>query len=237
MGNPGVLVRVLGVHAHEVSLDADSCTSTHLAFSSSSAIPPPNPPAHFARTHFFLSFNFISTVSNPDANLTYSQGVAICIGGLGMLVASDEITDKSWEALARGKGDGFMVAGATLYGISELPFLSFVPTTSTNLSSSTANASEEFFVRKRPLYEVVGQLGMWGFLICGAQAAGLEHEDMKTASWNGATSAFHISLYFAGVSILTTYSRIVDRVHSCDAHPVHRRTPPLSHGLLSVLQS
>lgn len=36
--------------------------------------------------------------------------------------------------------------------------------------------------------EVVGQLGMFGFLICGAQAAGLEHEGMKTATWNGATS-------------------------------------------------
>ena len=51
-----------------------------------------------------------------------------------------------------------------------------------------ANATEEFFVRKSPLYEVVGQLGMWGVLINGIQAAGLEHKDMTTASWNGATS-------------------------------------------------
>lgn len=36
---------------------------------------------------------------------------------------------------------------------------------------------------------------MWGFLICGAQAAGLEHNDMKTATWNGATSA-PFCLYF-----------------------------------------
>ena len=62
------------------------------------------------------------------------QGVLICVGGLGMLVVSDVITDKSWEAIARGKGDAFMVAGATLYGFT--------------------NATEEFFVRKRPLYEV-----------------------------------------------------------------------------------
>lgn len=46
------------------------------------------------------------------------QGVFICIGGLGMLVASDEITQKGWEAISKGKGDGFMIAGATLYGIS-----------------------------------------------------------------------------------------------------------------------
>ena len=43
-------------------------------------------------------------------------------------------------------------------------------------------------MRKSPLYEVVGQLGMWGVLINGIQAAGLEHHDMTTASWNGATS-------------------------------------------------
>ena len=52
----------------------------------------------------------------------------------------------------------------------------------------TANATEEFFVRRSPLYEVVGQLGMWGVLINGIQAAGLEHKDMTTASWNGKTS-------------------------------------------------
>ena len=53
---------------------------------------------------------------------------------------------------------------------------------------SSANATEEFFVRQSPLYEVVGQLGMWGMIINGVQAAGLEHNGMRTASWNGATS-------------------------------------------------
>lgn len=51
-----------------------------------------------------------------------------------------------------------------------------------------ANATEEFFVRRSPLYEVVGQLGMWGTIINGIQAAGLEHGAMKTATWNGANS-------------------------------------------------
>ena len=53
-----------------------------------------------------------------------------------------------------------------------------------------ANAAEEFFVRQSPLYEVVGQLGMWGTLINGIQAAGLEHNGMKTATWNGAVGEF-----------------------------------------------
>ena len=47
--------------------------------------------------------------------------MVICIGGLGMLVASDEMTDKDWPALSRAKGDVFMLVGATLYGFSAYP--------------------------------------------------------------------------------------------------------------------
>ena len=47
------------------------------------------------------------------------QGVAVCIGGLVMLFASDLITNKNYKALNKGKGDGFMILGATLYGFSE----------------------------------------------------------------------------------------------------------------------
>ncbi|KAG6895856.1 hypothetical protein C0992_011995 [Termitomyces sp. T32_za158] len=113
---------------------------------------------------------FVSWVyMRPRYHWTQILGVLICIAGLGLLVASDQLTDKDWTALDRAKGDGFMIAGATLYGLS--------------------NATEEFFVRKRPLYEVVGQLGMWGTLINGIQAAGLEHGAMKLASWNRMTSA------------------------------------------------
>lgn len=57
-------------------------------------------------------------------------------------------------------------------------------------SLSLANAAEEFFVRQSPLYEVVGQLGMWGTLINITQAAALEHKDMWTATWNGAIGEF-----------------------------------------------
>ena len=35
-----------------------------------------------------------------------------------MLVASDVITDKDWQAADKGKGDAFIIAGATLYGFS-----------------------------------------------------------------------------------------------------------------------
>ena len=40
------------------------------------------------------------------------------MAGLGLLVASDELTQKDWTAVSRAKGDCFMLAGATLYGFS-----------------------------------------------------------------------------------------------------------------------
>ncbi|KAJ6591697.1 solute carrier family 35 member SLC35F1/F2/F6 [Mycena vulgaris] len=129
----------------------------------------------------------------PKYHWTQILGVFICIAGLGLLVGSDELTQKDWIAAARGKGDGFMIAGATLYGFT--------------------NATEEFFVRKRPLYEVVGQLGMWGFLVCGIQAAGLEHEGMKTATWNGATIGLLIA-YTAAMFILYTVAPLLYRMAS-----------------------
>jgi solute carrier family 35 protein F1/2 len=54
--------------------------------------------------------------------------------------------------------------------------------------SLVANATEEFFVRRSPLYEVVGQLGMWGVIINGVQASIIEHHKMKTSTWSGRNS-------------------------------------------------
>ncbi|KAI0821548.1 hypothetical protein BC629DRAFT_1461872 [Irpex lacteus] len=129
----------------------------------------------------------------PKYHWTQLLGVAVCIGGLGMLVASDEITDKDYPATSRAKGDVFMLVGATLYGFT--------------------NATEEFFVRRSPLYEVVGQLGMWGVLINGIQAAGLEHKAMTQASWNGATIGLLVA-YTAAMFILYTVAPILYRMAS-----------------------
>ncbi|TFK26183.1 DUF914 domain membrane protein [Coprinopsis marcescibilis] len=120
-------------------------------------------------------------------------GVAICIAGLGLLVVSDVVTNKGWDPIARGKGDAFMIAGATLYGFS--------------------NATEEFFVRKRPLYEVVGQLGMWAFLINGVQSSALEWKAMTEVPWTGDI----IGLLFAftiAMLILYTVAPILYRLAS-----------------------
>jgi len=55
---------------------------------------------------------------------------------------------------------------------------------------SSANAAEEFLVRKSPLYEVLGQLGMWATLINGIQAASLEHKKMMEVTWSGPIGEF-----------------------------------------------
>jgi len=97
---------------------------------------------------------------------TQILGALICVLGLGLLVASDRLSNqKTFDALNRAKGDGFMIAAATLYGIT--------------------NATEEFFVRKRPLYEVVGQMEMWGLIISSVQATILERNKIPSVPWGG----------------------------------------------------
>jgi solute carrier family 35 protein F1/2 len=56
---------------------------------------------------------------------TQILGVLVCVAGLGLLVSSDHLTDKNNPALNKSKGDAFMIAGATLYGICESRFSSF----------------------------------------------------------------------------------------------------------------
>jgi len=124
---------------------------------------------------------------------TQLVGILICVGGLGMLVASDQLTDKDYPAVSKVKGDFFMLGGATLYGFT--------------------NAAEEFFVRQSPLYEVVGQLGMWGTIINSIQAAGLEHNGMRHAAWNGATGGLLVA-YTAAMFILYTTAPVLYRLAS-----------------------
>jgi hypothetical protein len=70
-----------------------------------------------------------------------------------MLVVSDLLTDKNFAATARGKGDVFMIVGATLYGFSTWSFSRYK--INKRLQGCVpANATEELFVRKSPLYEV-----------------------------------------------------------------------------------
>ncbi|KAG8735116.1 hypothetical protein FRC10_010968 [Ceratobasidium sp. 414] len=130
----------------------------------------------------------------PKYHWTQLIGILICVGGMGMLVASDHLTGTGqYPAASMVKGDMFMLAGATLYGFT--------------------NATEEFLVRKRPLYEVVGQLGMYGMIINAIQASGLEHDGMRTANWNGTVIGLLVA-YTAAMFILYTTAPLIYRAAS-----------------------
>jgi len=138
----------------------------------------------------FLSWVYMRT----KYHWTQLLGVTVCVLGLVLLVCSDKFSGtKDWKAINRAKGDGLMIAGATLYGIT--------------------NASEEFLVRKRPLYEVVGQLGMWGFIINGVQATLLERKKMPHVPWNGGIIGLLVAFTVA-MFILYTVAPLLYRLTS-----------------------
>ncbi|EFE35132.1 uncharacterized protein ARB_06088 [Trichophyton benhamiae CBS 112371] len=102
-------------------------------------------------------------------------GILVCIGGMGVLFGSDHITgansggpDKSRGDLI--KGDLFALLGATFYGLT--------------------NVAEEYLVSKRPMYEVLGQLGMYATVIMGVQAAIFDRASFQQAVWNGAVAGY-----------------------------------------------
>ncbi|KAK9469281.1 hypothetical protein V1512DRAFT_231564 [Lipomyces arxii] len=92
-------------------------------------------------------------------------GILICIAGMVLVVIGDLLTDKNYSATDMVKGDLFVLLGATCYGIS--------------------NTLEEFLVSKRPIYEVLGQMGLFGMFINGVQAAIFERDSIRDAHWGG----------------------------------------------------
>ncbi|KAI4282496.1 MAG: hypothetical protein L6R38_002888 [Xanthoria sp. 2 TBL-2021] len=116
-------------------------------------------------------------------HITQIVGILICIGGVGILIGSDHITGATAsDGISKGnqvKGDLFALVGATCYGVS--------------------NVVEEFLVSKRPLYEVVGQLGFWGMIWNGAQAGIFDKQQFRTATWNSKVGG-----YLTGYTLILT---------------------------------
>lgn len=96
------------------------------------------------------------------------------------MVASDHITGaNSYGGNQHVKGDLFALLGATFYGFS--------------------NVLEEFLVSKRPLNEVLGQLGLYGFIIAGVQTAIFDRTQWREAMWTGQAGG-----YLTGFTLLLT---------------------------------
>jgi len=104
---------------------------------------------------------------------TQVAGILICCGGMGILIASDHITGSNGgHAPNELKGDLFALLGATVYGAS--------------------NVFEEWFVSKRPMYEVLGNLGLFGMIIIGVQGAIFDRAAIKDATWDSQVGGYII---------------------------------------------
>ncbi|KAJ5104827.1 hypothetical protein NUU61_002174 [Penicillium alfredii] len=100
-------------------------------------------------------------------------GILICIGGMGILIASDHITGTNGGNVTHGnqlKGDLFALLGASFYGLT--------------------NTAEEYFVSTRPVYEVLGQMSFFGMIINGVQAGIFARDDFHAAIWNGKVGGY-----------------------------------------------
>jgi solute carrier family 35 protein F1/2 len=117
-----------------------------------------------------LSFAFLRV----RYHWTQIIGICVCVGGMGILLGSDHLTGATnFGPVSKSnqvKGDLFALVGASFYGMS--------------------NVAEEFLVSKRPLYEVVGQIGFWGMLINGVQASIFDRGSFRSATWSGRVGGY-----------------------------------------------
>jgi len=123
-----------------------------------------------------VSFLFLRVRYHPTQYL----GILVCIGGTGVLIASDHITGANGgQAPNALKGDLFALAGAAFYGFS--------------------NTFEEFLVSKKPLYEVIGQLAFWAVPITGITMAIFDRASFAASTWDPV-----IAGYLVGFTLILT---------------------------------
>lgn len=121
-------------------------------------------------------------------------GILICCGGMGLLLASDHISSGSGTFVAtQVKGDLFGLVGATFYGLS--------------------NVFEEWFVSKRPMYEVLGMLGLFGIIINGITAAIFDRSAFDHAVWDGQVGGYLVG-YTLALFLFYTLAPIILRMAS-----------------------
>jgi solute carrier family 35, member F1/2 len=100
---------------------------------------------------------------------------------------------KNYGASDAVKGDLFVILGACCYGFS--------------------NVIEEYLVSKRPMYEVIGQLGFFGMFIMGVQCAIFERTSLQLTNWNGAIAGYLVG-YTLSLFILYSLTPILFRLSS-----------------------
>nr|ACU23335.1 unknown [Glycine max] len=91
-------------------------------------------------------------------------GVVVCVAGLVLVVFSDVHSGDRAGGSNPRKGDLLVIAGATLYAIS--------------------NVSEEFLVKSADRVELMAMLGLSGGIISAIQISILERNELKSIHWS-----------------------------------------------------
>ncbi|KAI5565548.1 hypothetical protein POPTR_014G151800v4 [Populus trichocarpa] len=140
-------------------------------------------PCVMVLTWFFLSTKY---------RFKKIAGVVVCVAGLVMVVFSDvHAGDQSGGSNPR-KGDALVIAGATLYAIS--------------------NVSEEFLVKNADRVELMSLLGFFGAIISAIQISILERNEVKSIHWSAGAAlpffgfAVAMFLFYSLVPILLKIS-------------------------------
>ncbi|OAA60390.1 solute carrier protein [Niveomyces insectorum RCEF 264] len=123
-------------------------------------------------------------------------GILLACGGMGLLLASDHITGANGgPTVDKVKGDLFGLLGASLYGMS--------------------NVFEEWFVSKKPAYEVLACLGVFGCAINGVQAAIFDRASIQHghAHWSGAVAGYLVG-YTLALTLFYTLAPLILRMGS-----------------------
>ncbi|BAF17044.2 uncharacterized protein [Oryza sativa Japonica Group] len=108
----------------------------------------------------FLTWMFLKT----NYRFRKYSGVAICVSGLVLVVFSDVHAGDRAGGTSPVKGDILVIAGATLYAIS--------------------NVSEEFLVKVGDRVELMGMLGLFGAIISACQISIFERNEIKSIQWS-----------------------------------------------------
>lgn len=126
--------------------------------------------------------------------ITQIAGIVLCCGGMGLLLASDHLQGINGGAVPdQLKGDLFGLLGASFYGLS--------------------NVFEEWFVSRRPMYEVLGMLGVFGILINGVQAAIFDRASFASATWDGDVAGYLVG-YTLALAIFYSLAPLILRMAS-----------------------
>ncbi|KAG7465664.1 hypothetical protein MATL_G00156000 [Megalops atlanticus] len=103
-------------------------------------------------------------------------GVGVCLLGVGCMIGADVLVGRQ-QGMGDHKllGDLLVLAGATLYGIS--------------------NVCEEFIVKNLSRVEFLGMIGLFGSFFSGIQLAIMEHKELLKVRWD-----WQIGLLYVGFS-------------------------------------